>query len=107
VEADVPPVERARIRIHEAFALVKATPVEETRRLLEEGITLFEQQEGLVSFVSIDATDAVWLYAAVAHTPEQRTRAVGWLRQALPLSESFYPTDSRTRAQLTSNSFGS
>ena len=84
VEADVPPVERARIRIHEAFALVKATPVEETRRLLEEGITLFEQQEGLVSFVSIDATDAVWLYAAVAHTPEQRTRAVGWLRQALP-----------------------
>ena len=81
--ADALPIERARIRIHEASVLVAATPVEETRRLLEEGITLFEQHEGLVSF-DADAIDAVWFYAEVAQTPEQRARAVGWLREALP-----------------------
>lgn len=78
------PVERARIRIEEAVALAAATPVEETQLLLEEGITLFEQCKRLMSF---DVIDAVWLYATEAQIPEQRVRAVGWLRKALPVAQ--------------------
>ncbi|MGH8608323.1 MAG: tetratricopeptide repeat protein [Gammaproteobacteria bacterium] len=87
-ETAAPPVERARTRIREAVVLAAATPVEETRRLLKEGITLFEQYEGLMSF---DVIDAVWLYATGAQTPEQRARAVGWLRKALPSAQQLLP----------------
>lgn len=84
-EADASPVERAYSRIDEAFALkyfsTAATPVEETRRLLEEGITLFEQYKGMAPYGNV--IDAVWLYATVAETSVQRMRAVGWLRQLL------------------------
>jgi tetratricopeptide (TPR) repeat protein len=90
-EADILPLERARSLIQEASVLEAATPVEETRCLLEEGITLFEQYEGFVSLVSIDVIDAVWLYAEVAQTPDQRARAVGWLRQTLPLVQELVP----------------
>ncbi|MCI0537281.1 MAG: hypothetical protein L0Z50_18865, partial [Verrucomicrobiales bacterium] len=82
------PVERARIRIEEAVALAAARPVEETRRLLEEGITLFEQCKRLMTF---DVIDAVWLYATEAQIPEQRVRAVGWLRKALPVAQRALP----------------
>ncbi|MGH8565572.1 MAG: tetratricopeptide repeat protein [Gammaproteobacteria bacterium] len=80
-EADASPVEGAYTRIDEAFALEAVTPVEETRRLLEEGITLFEQHKGMAPYGNV--IDAVWLYATVAETPVQRTRALGWLRQLL------------------------
>lgn len=81
MEADASPVYGAYTRIDEAFALEAATPVEETRRLLEEGITLFEQHKGMAPYGNV--IDAVWLYATVVETPVQRMRAVGWLQQLL------------------------
>lgn len=101
-EADASPVERAYTRIDEAHALVAVTPIEETRRLLEEGITLFEQHKGMAPYGNV--IEAVSVYATVAETPVQRTRAVGWLQQLLPpvqqLLRHGYPPACYAAAQL-------
>jgi tetratricopeptide (TPR) repeat protein len=82
MESDASPVERAYTLIDEAHVLIAVTPVEETQRLLEEGIMLFEQHKGMAPYGNVII--AVSVYAKFAETPVQRMRAVGWLRQLLP-----------------------
>jgi hypothetical protein len=56
-------------------------PLDELQGLLEATLVLYEDD---AERINLDVCKAIWIYARIATTPEGQSRALGWIRRALP-----------------------
>src|SRR5207244_1812241 len=80
--------EAGRTLLKEGIVMAGKIPNTELLCLVEDGLMLLEPKIGPVDY---DWMTAVFLHAVVAQTPEQRARAIGWLRKTIPASRSLLP----------------
>lgn len=80
-DPEAPDSEPARAQLYEALSLRKHLPLDELQNLLEAALVLYEGDD---ERINIDVCKAVYIYALNATTPENQSRALGWIRHVLP-----------------------
>jgi hypothetical protein len=80
-DPEAPKGEVARARLYEALSLQAHLPRDELQSLLEATLVLYEGDD---ERINPDVCKAVLIYAIIATTPESQSRALGWIRRALP-----------------------
>jgi hypothetical protein len=87
-DSEAPDGELARARLREALSMGTYVPRDELQSLLEGALVLYE---GDFERMNPDVWNAVWVYAAIAQTPEYQSRALSWIRQVLPEARNYLP----------------
>jgi hypothetical protein len=87
-DPEAPVGELAQARLREALSMGTHVPRDELQSLLEDALVLYE---GDFERMNPDVWNAVWVYAAIAQTPEYQSRALSWIRQVLPEARNYLP----------------
>lgn len=87
-DPSAPKAEVVRARLYEVLSLRAHLPLDELQRLLEEVLVLYEGHE---EEINLDVCRAVWIYSRISNTTDSQTRALAWIRQALPKARRMLP----------------
>jgi hypothetical protein len=85
-DSEAPDGELARARLREALSMGIHVSPAELQSSLEGALVLYE---GDFERMNPDVWNAVWIYAAIAKTPECQARALSWIRQVLPQARNY------------------
>jgi hypothetical protein len=78
--------EVAQAHLYQALSLTAHVPLDELQNLLEATLVLYERDD---KHINLDVCKAVCIYARIATTPEATSRALSWIRRALPEAREY------------------
>lgn len=90
-------IEIARAYLYKSLSLRKHLPPDELQSLLETALSMNESDER----INPDVCNAIILYSTIAKTPERQSRALGWIRGALPQARAYFAIGGNHACVLT------